>query len=65
MATSDWLDEVGQELLKGKSCAAYRERLLEELRDHVHDLRCEERNHAMSRRSMEQRNTRRAYGAPR
>ena len=48
MATPSWLDDVRQELVKRRVCATYRERLLTELRDHIDDLRCEERNHAMS-----------------
>jgi hypothetical protein len=48
MATPSWLDDVQRELMERRVCAAYRERLLEELRDHIDDLCCEERNHAMS-----------------
>jgi hypothetical protein len=48
MVTSSWLDDVRRELVNRQVGTAYRERLLEELRDHLDDLRCEERNDAMS-----------------
>lgn len=48
MVTSSWLDDVRRELAKRQVDRAYRERLLEELRDHLDDIRCEERNYAMS-----------------
>jgi len=48
MAVQSWLESVEQELVRSKVSVAYRERLLGELRDHVEDVYCEERNRAMS-----------------
>ena len=48
MAVRKWLDLLEQELVSADVSGAYRSRLLEEYRDHVEDIYCEERNHAMS-----------------
>ncbi len=48
MDTRDWLEEVGWQLRSSGTSVAYQRRLLDELRDHIDDLSCEERNHAVS-----------------
>ncbi len=52
MGTPNWLDQVERQLMKASVSVAYRTRLLDELRDHIEDLCCEERNHAMSAEAM-------------
>ncbi len=53
MAVQNWLEAVEQELVRNEVSVAYRERLLGELRDHVEDIYCEERNHAMSAQAVQ------------
>ncbi len=48
MDTQRWLDEMECQLRISGVSATYQTRLLEELRDHIEDLSCEERMHAMS-----------------
>ena len=48
MATPSWLEDVQNQLVVHGMPAAYRERILGELGDHIEEIRCEERNHAMS-----------------
>ncbi len=48
MDTLEWLEGVASRLRSSGTPVAYQQRLLDELRDHVEDLHCEERNHAMS-----------------
>ena len=53
MATSDWLEAFQTELAKQPVSALQRARLVRELRDHIDDLCCEERNLAMSTESLD------------
>ncbi len=48
MAALNWLEDVRAELAATGLSRAYQKRLLKELADHIDDLRCAERNHAMS-----------------
>ncbi len=52
MNTRAWLDEVARQLHGSGTSVAYQRRLLDELRDHLDDLSCDERNHAMSAETM-------------
>lgn len=48
MAALNWLEDTRRELAATGLSPAYQKRLLKELADHIDDVRCAERNHAMS-----------------
>ena len=64
MDASSWLDEVKAALATAGVPRSCRRRLLGELRDHVDDLFCEERNHAMSTEALQDNLIQSRLGTP-
>lgn len=64
MEAQDWLEDVAGQLRSSGTSVAYQRRLLDELRDHIEDLCCEERNYAMSAQTVGNDALRSRLGTP-
>lgn len=64
MDRRNWLDEVARQLRSTGTSCGYQQRLLEELRDHLHEMHFEEGSHLMSADTFDQQPLEARLGSP-